>query len=210
MKKSQDIFSNQEESIATTYFKYKPICCCITVSGHRFFPNFDCNFTWCLSTLSVTSIAVATDGLCLIAYIKFPNLHEQYQLQQSFLKKCGFPLVLGCIDCSHVSIVATSNNEVMCVNRKNIHSINIQAICDSDLKFIDVVAKWPVSTHDAYIWRQSGINQRITSGDIPTVQGWFLGDSGYPLRLNLLTPILNPNTPRERRYIVRFSNRENN
>ena len=32
------------------------------------------------------------------------------------------------------------------------------------------------------------INQCITSGDIPTMRGWFLGDSGYSLRPNLLTP----------------------
>ena len=35
----------------------------------------------------------------------------------------------------------------MYVNRKIVHYINIQAICDSDLKYIDVVAKWPGSTH---------------------------------------------------------------
>ena len=147
-------------------------------------------------------IAAVTDALCSIAkdYIKFPNLHEQSQVQQSFLEKCGFPLDIGCIDGSHVSIVAPSNNEEIYVNRKNEHSINIQAICDSNLKLMDVVAKWPGNTHDAFIWRQSGINQGITSGDIPTVRGWFLGDSGYPLRPNLLTPIQNPNTPGERRY----------
>ena len=69
---------------------------------------------------------------------------------------------------------------------------------------MDVVAKWPGSTHDAFIWRQSGINQGIASGDIPTVHGWFLGDSGYPLRPNLLTPIQNPNTQGKDDTIVHF------
>ena len=68
------------------------------------------------------------------------------------------------------------------------------------LKFIDIVAKWPGCTHDAFIWRQSEINRRIASGDIPTVKGWFLGDSGYPLRPNLITPIISPISPGERRY----------
>ena len=63
--------------------------------------------------------------------------------------------MLGCIDGTHVSIVAPSNNEENYLNRKNAHSINIQAICNSELKFIDVVAKWPGSTHDAFIWRMS-------------------------------------------------------
>ena len=80
-------------------------------------------------------------------------------MQQSFLEKCGFPLVLGCIDGSHVPIIAPSENEEIYVNRKNEHSINIQAICDNDLKFIDVVAKWPGSTHDAFIWHQPKTNK---------------------------------------------------
>ena len=90
------------------------------------------------------------------------------------------------------------------VNRKNEHSINIQAICDSNLKFIDVVARWPGSTHDAFIWRQSGLNQKITSGEVAIVNGWFLADSGYPLTHNILTPLLSPNTPGERRYNSAF------
>ena len=56
----------------------------------------------------------------------------------------------------------------------------------------------------AFIWRHSGINQRIASGDIPTVNGWFLGDSGYPLRLNLLTPIISQATPSDWRYNKAF------
>ena len=50
------------------------------------------------------------------------------------------------------------------------------------------------------MWRMSGINQKISCGDIPIVNGWFLGDSGYPLRPNLFTPILSPETPSQRRY----------
>ena len=52
----------------------------------------------------------------------------------------------------------------------------------SNLKFIDIVAKWPGSTHNAFIWRQSGVNHKIANGEIPIVNGWFLDDSGYPLR----------------------------
>ena len=147
-------------------------------------------------------IAAVSDSLCLHAkeFITFPNQQEQLEIQQSFLEKDGFPLVLGCIDCSHVPIVAPSENEAIYVNRKNGHSINIQAICDRSLKFIDVVARWPGSTHDAFIWRQSGIQQKIASGEVPIVKGWFLADSGYPLTHNLITPLQSPNTPSERRY----------
>ena len=51
---------------------FSHLCYRITVSGNSFFPNCDCNFTWCLSTLSVKVFALVTDGLCSIAkdYIK--------------------------------------------------------------------------------------------------------------------------------------------
>ena len=76
----------------------------------------------------------------------------------------------------------------------------MQAICDDKSRFIDAVVKWPGSTHDAFMWRQSAIKQKISSGEIQTVDGWFLGDSGYPLNSNLMTPFLSPVTSSERRY----------
>ena len=126
-------------------------------------------------------------------YIVFPNEINQLRNQRKFLELNGFPLVLECIDGTHLPILAPPGNEDLYVNRKKLSFY--QAICDCDLKFIDIVAKWTSCTHDAFIWRQSSINQRIASGNIPTVKGWFLGDSGYPLRPNFLTPII----------IIRFS-----
>ena len=72
----------------------------------------------------------------------------------------------------HVPILVPPQNEDVFVNRKNFHLINIQVISDSNLKFIDLVAKWPGSRHDAFIWRQSGVNHRIENGGIPIVNGW--------------------------------------
>ena len=84
-------------------------------------------------------------------FITFPNQEEQLEIQQSFLEKNGFPLLLGCIDCSHVPIIAHSENEPISVNRKNRHSKNIQSICDHNLKFIDVVSRCSGSTHYLFI-----------------------------------------------------------
>ena len=124
----------------------------------------------------------------------------QLLTQQKFEEKFGFPQVIGCIDGTHLPILAPSQNEDIYVNRKNFHSINIQAICDANLKLIDIAAKCPCSTHNTFMWRRSEINLQIESGQKPIVSGWFIGDSGYPLKKNLLTPILSPSTPGERRY----------
>ena len=66
--------------------------------------------------------------------------------------------------------------------------------------FIKVVAELPDSIHDAFIWRHPGINQKISLGEIPTIKGWFLVNSGCLLQPNLLTPILSPAAPGECRY----------
>ena len=86
------------------------------------------------------------------------------------------------------------------MNRKLFHSINIQPICDHECRFIDAVVMWHGSTHDDFIWRQSPLKEKISDGTIPIVQGWLLGDSGYGLGTNLMTPIPSPTTPGQRRY----------
>ena len=40
----------------------------------------------------------------------------------------------------------------------------------------------------------------IDSGEIATVNGWFLGDSGSPLHKNLMSPIFPPLTMGDRIY----------
>ena len=156
-----------------------------------------------VSQTSVSRCVTAVcDALASIAhiYIQFPNETRQKIIQESFFQQGGFPLVFGCIDGSHIPIIAPSCNEDIYVNRKLYHSINIQAICDDEFRFIDAVVKWPCCTHDAFIWRQSGLNRKIASGEISTVNGWFLGDSAYGLRTNLMTPIPSPITPGQRRF----------
>ena len=85
------------------------------------------------------------------------------------------------------------------VCRKGYHSINVQAVVDSAGIFRNIVVRWPGSTHDAFIWGTSGVRQRFVEGDFG--DGWLLGDSGYPLRPFLLTPVRVPQDQSEERYI---------
>lgn len=61
----------------------------------------------------------------------------------------------------------------------------------------DIVSKWPGSHHDSVVFDASGIKQYL-SGD--NIDGWLLGDAGYPLRPYLLTPVRNPQTFQEEQY----------
>ena len=75
--------------------------------------------------------------------------------------------------------------------------MNVQAVYSHDLKFRNTVARWPGSVHDSRIFRNSRLCVKFENHDY---NGVLLGDSRYALKAYLLTPILNPQTPPERRY----------
>ena len=85
-------------------------------------------------------------------YIYMPrNETEISRTVNDFQQISGVPMVLGAIDVSHIPIIAPSIDEYAYINRKQYHSMNMQAICDSNLNFQDVVATWPGSHHDSFI-----------------------------------------------------------
>ncbi|XP_052799284.1 putative nuclease HARBI1 [Mya arenaria] len=70
-------------------------------------------------------------------------------------------------------------------------------ICDSSFRFLNVVAKWPGSVNDARIFRESELCQQLESG---ALNGYNLGDSGYPSKPYLLTPYLATRSQKQERY----------
>ena len=79
------------------------------------------------------------------------------------------------------------------------HSINVQLVCGPNLEILDVCARWPGSTHDARVLRQSGLHQQFERG-MMRGGGILLGDSGYPCKRWLLTPLAAPHTEAEQRF----------
>lgn len=133
-------------------------------------------------------------------HIKFPTTRaEVRRTQQEFFDVAGFPRVVGAIDGTQVGLHGCpyGPDEHIYVNRKGKHSINVQLICNARYKIINVVARWPGSTHDSRILSNSRVGQLFENGDL---QGILLGDSGYPLQPWLMTPFLNPATPEEVAY----------
>ncbi|XDV25459.1 hypothetical protein PO909_029375 [Leuciscus waleckii] len=120
---------------------------------------------------------------------QFPNhLAElnKANIKRQFAAMYGFPNVIGAIDCTHI------------VNRKHVLSINVQVVCEANMIFTNVVARWPGSTHDSFIVVHSSVGNRLEAGAVR--DGWLLGDSGYPLRRWLLTPFPNPQSAEQMRY----------
>lgn len=60
------------------------------------------------------------------------------------------------------------------------------------------MCRWPGSAHDSHIFRNSNICLRLENDEMnPYV---LLGDSGYPLKKYLITPLLNLETAAERKF----------
>jgi hypothetical protein len=69
-------------------------------------------------------------------------------VKDGFLEKFNFPNVIRAIDCTHIAIVSPPNQNpnqpaLAYFNRKGFYSINVQAICDSNLKIFAVNARFP-------------------------------------------------------------------
>ncbi|KAJ1162290.1 hypothetical protein NDU88_002758 [Pleurodeles waltl] len=131
-------------------------------------------------------------------HICFPNtLQKQQETKQGFYLISGFPPALGAIDCTYVRLVPPAAIEHLYRNRKHTHSINVQATVDRQGLITNIVAKYPGSVHDSFIFRHSTINQHFQDGQY--CNGLLVADQGYGIQ-PWLTPIGNPSTAAEHAY----------
>ena len=93
-----------------------------------------------------------------------PKKEEILRVFEDFEQVSYLPRVIGAIDGSHICIIAPSEDEYANANRKRYYSINIQAICNANLIFRDVVAKWPGSHHDSFILEASTAANMVIVG----------------------------------------------
>ncbi|XP_013379513.1 putative nuclease HARBI1 [Lingula anatina] len=124
---------------------------------------------------------------------------EKATIRRGFFRIARFPGVIGCLDGTHIRITAPTLNEPAFVNRKNYHSLNVQAICDHKGRFTNIVAQWPGSVHDAHIFSTSAVGRHLNQNQQPE-DGVLLGDSGYACRPYLMTPYLHPVGRAQRRF----------
>ncbi|XP_060846433.1 putative nuclease HARBI1 [Rhopalosiphum padi] len=122
-------------------------------------------------------------------FIRFPETEEEITLtRQDFYAKCKFPRCTGIIDCTLIKIRSPGGEDAEIYrNRKQYFSFNVQAICNVNLKFINIVARWPGSSHDSTIFNNSSIRGKFERGEMS--DSLLIGDSGYPIRPLLLTKL---------------------
>ena len=132
-------------------------------------------------------------------YVRFPSTaDERNRTMQQFYAASGMPGVLGAIDCTHVPIQSPGGDDAEIYrNRKSYFSVNVQLVCDQTGCMTDVVARWPGSVHDSTIFDNSYVRAEL---ETKAYKGHLVGDSAYPCRRYLLTPVPNPTTEPEKAY----------
>lgn len=130
-------------------------------------------------------------------YIKFPQTQQEIkQTQMRFYEIAKFPRTVGALDCTHIKISSPGGDHAEYYrNRKGYFSLNVQAICNANLEFTDIVARWPGSTHDSHIFnncfRRMRFEEEAYSNAVLVV------DAGYASRSYLIPPLENPTLPEE-------------
>lgn len=117
--------------------------------------------------------------------ISWPANQMLQESVANFRSRNGFPGIVGALDGTHIAIIAPHEKPQSYVNRKKYHSLQLQAVCNSDMLFLDCFAGFPGSCHDARILRNSDL-----WGKVPQLcnANHILADGAYPLHKWLLTP----------------------
>ena len=122
-------------------------------------------------------------------YIKFPTTPaEMAECIQTFdATRSELPNVAGAID---IAIIAPKIDAVEYFSRYQQHDMIVQGVVDGHGKFIDAVAGFPGSTHDARVLRNSNLYQEAEQDNIlqelriniggEEIRPYLVGNSAYP------------------------------
>ncbi|XP_066590835.1 putative nuclease HARBI1 [Prorops nasuta] len=120
-------------------------------------------------------------------FIKWPSANEGMKTMEATQRKYGFPGVLGAIDGTHVKIVKPEEHPEAYINRKGYYSIQLQVVCDHELKFINCYAGQVGSVHDMRVFKLSNFSNLLNE-EIFSNNSHLLGDAAYTINKYILTP----------------------
>jgi hypothetical protein len=124
---------------------------------------------------------------------------ELIRVKKGFAAKHGLPQVCGAIDCSHIRLDLPRNEKALdWYDKDQNYSMVVQAIVDSEMRFLDVFAGLPGCLSDAQIYNKSSFQALVKSGQrlhgaTKTVLGvkigeYLLGDVAYAVTPQMVTP----------------------
>ncbi|XP_036389463.1 putative nuclease HARBI1 [Megalops cyprinoides] len=176
------------------------ICAALAYYTSNSFQTAVGNFVGVSQSTISHAVTHVTDALVELGeqFIQFPPPESHQREKQQFCNIAGFPDVLGVVGCMHIAIRAPPGDPHTFLNHKSFHSLKVQITADVNSTITSVVARFPGSSKDSFIWSKSPMAARCAAGCLGT--GHLLGGSGYPLRPWLLTPVRHPSCRAEELY----------
>ncbi|XP_012234639.2 uncharacterized protein [Linepithema humile] len=120
-------------------------------------------------------------------FISWPTRAQAEQTWTKMEQRYGFPGVIGAVDGTLIKISAPARNPEAYICRKNYHAIQLQVVCDADLRFIHCYAGQPGSVHDMRTFMYSGLQQKCNPQFFPE-DSHLLGDAAYTIQRNVMVP----------------------
>ena len=120
--------------------------------------------------------------------ISFPETNDEaIQIERKF----RLPGCIGAVDGLLVPITCPKNeNPVVYYTRKCVYALNVQAVADSQAKFIYLSVKWTGPTPDSTAFRSTTLFRSAEENQVValTNKRYIVGDAAYPLTVWLLKP----------------------
>ena len=96
--------------------------------------------------------------------------------KRRFFDDYGMPGVAGALDCTHVRLPVSAEDQASFSDRHGVTSLNVQAVCNYAYEFMHICAEWPGSVHDSRVLRESTLPASFEEGRLDCL---LLGDGGY-------------------------------
>ena len=85
-------------------------------------------------------------------------------MKRKFQEIAQMPNVIGCVDGTLIRIRKPDENPYEYIGRKHFAAINAMVCCGADNLIYNANAKWPGSTHDAKVFKQSSLAKIMERG----------------------------------------------
>ncbi|KAK0156165.1 putative nuclease HARBI1 [Merluccius polli] len=87
-------------------------------------------------------------------HVRFPTTRDEMSAtQEQFFRSFRIPQVVGAVDGTLVPILTPRVDAHVFICRKGYAAVNCQVVCDHQGIILDVVARWPGSTHDSFVFK---------------------------------------------------------
>ncbi|XP_012058854.1 PREDICTED: putative nuclease HARBI1 [Atta cephalotes] len=121
-------------------------------------------------------------------FVKWPKGNRAKEIIRGFAATSAFPGIIGVVDNTHIKIKTPHINPDSYVNKKRQHSIQLQAVCDHELRFTHCLAGHVGSVPSQKVFRLSEVCHYLDDPEKFSNDSHLVGNAAYTIHEHLMTP----------------------